>query len=394
MPTTQRAYTLRLNRGSWHCAICEEADCACWRESLWATHEAVNKGAKVFGDWLLTLRVGLCHTLADMDVPAKGKNAARKPTDEERRDRRILLALSWLSVEDERGAPQGYGLRVATGNDSATARGEAVKAALREILHGRGAKEAEINDWLTDCEASLEASVREDAVWVNRSRAFDDACRRWHSLDRASARAVLAEFFGNTGEYLSLPAAPGGDDDEAPVAVGRDQDVEFRNIARGWVSFNLGTGEKSDYAVIAEWLAALAKMEFGRFAEAKGSELATAIAGKVKAAVTDNYIDATLDSIRAAVGWKGRPSKGRDAIETACRKTRLAKADLETLATKLGEEAKDKKEDAGRHMPSWVKDFKDGIEAVIGFKFVTERDLTGEYSTMLDHAARRVSIGH
>jgi len=31
--------------------------------------------------------------------------------------------------------------------------------------------------------------------------------------------------------------------------------------ARGWVSFNLGTGEKSDYAVIAEWLAALAKME-------------------------------------------------------------------------------------------------------------------------------------
>ena len=28
-------------------------------DARWATHEAVNKGAKVFGDWLLTLRGAL-----------------------------------------------------------------------------------------------------------------------------------------------------------------------------------------------------------------------------------------------------------------------------------------------------------------------------------------------
>ena len=45
---TQRAYTLRL-RGA-------GPQDQSWRDALWATHEAVNKGAKAFGDWLLTLR--------------------------------------------------------------------------------------------------------------------------------------------------------------------------------------------------------------------------------------------------------------------------------------------------------------------------------------------------
>lgn len=388
-PVTQRAYTLRLRRAPGECPTCSKTDCGCWSEALWATHEAVNKGAKAFGDWLLTLRGGLCHTLADMGVPAKGKNPARKPTDEERRDRRVLLVLSWLSVEDDSGGPSEF----VAAKESDPNRGERVKAALGEILKKRGVKKQEIEDWLRDCGPSLVAHIREDAVWVIRSHAFDEACSQWTSLNREGARKVLAEFFGDTSEYLRLPAAPSDDDDEVPVAAGSDQDVEFRNIARGWVSFNFGTGKKSDNAVIADRLATLAGMKFDRFAGETGSDLAAAIAKKVGAAATDE-LDATLDSIWATVGWKGRPSKGRLAIETACRKGRLAKGDLEALATKLGEEAEDKKKDAGRRVSSWVKDFQQRLEAAIGFKYVTGRDLIGEYSTMLDHAARRVSIGH
>lgn len=48
--TTQRAYTLRLTG--------TDRNDQTWRENLWRTHEAVNKGAKAFGDWLLTLRCG------------------------------------------------------------------------------------------------------------------------------------------------------------------------------------------------------------------------------------------------------------------------------------------------------------------------------------------------
>lgn len=96
--TTQRAYTLRLNGAS--------NDDNFWRERLWNTHETVNIGAKAFGDWLLTMRGGLCHTLADSDVHGKGNRAERKPTQQEINNRRIVLALSWLSVESEHGAPK------------------------------------------------------------------------------------------------------------------------------------------------------------------------------------------------------------------------------------------------------------------------------------------------
>lgn len=93
LPTTQRAYTLRL-RGIKECDRSR-------RDALWATHEAVNKGAKVFGDWLLTLRGGLDHRLAEAPVEGGKGKPDRDPTPEERKNRRILLALSWLNVEDE-----------------------------------------------------------------------------------------------------------------------------------------------------------------------------------------------------------------------------------------------------------------------------------------------------
>jgi hypothetical protein len=65
-PVTQRAYTLRL-RGA------DPSDPS-WHKALWQTHEGVNKGAKAFGDWLLTLRGGLDHTLADTGIKVgKGK---------------------------------------------------------------------------------------------------------------------------------------------------------------------------------------------------------------------------------------------------------------------------------------------------------------------------------
>ncbi len=103
---SRRAYTLRLRGLDPH----DES----WREALWLTHEAVNKGAKAFGDWLLTLRGGLDHALADAKFG--GEQEERGPTDQERKARRIFLALSWLSVESKLGAPGNY--IVATGQDS------------------------------------------------------------------------------------------------------------------------------------------------------------------------------------------------------------------------------------------------------------------------------------
>lgn len=184
--TTQRAYTLRL-RGA-------DPQDQSWREALWQTHEGVNKGAKAFGDWLLTLRGGLDHTLADT---RKGKSD-RGPTAEERKARRILLALSWLSVESQLGAPEDF--VVASGKETATERNDKIVVALEEILKGRNIAAEEIKNWKQDCSASLSAAIRDDAVWVNRSKAFDAAVKSiGDSLTRDEVWDLLERFFVNHG---------------------------------------------------------------------------------------------------------------------------------------------------------------------------------------------------
>lgn len=145
------------------------------QDALWATHEAVNKGAKVFGDWLLTLRGGLSHELAEPPAPAKEKSRTEEEAAGLRKNRRILLALSWLSVEDEHGAPPGS-VRVASGQDADSVRRDKVLAALRAILSGRRVGKQEIDEWVADCGDSLAARIREDAVWVDRSACFDQRC--------------------------------------------------------------------------------------------------------------------------------------------------------------------------------------------------------------------------
>ncbi len=196
---TQRAYTLRL-RGA------NPKDVG-WRKALWQTHEAVNKGANVFGDWLLTLRGGLDHTLADTKGKGGKEKPAHDPTDEERKARRVLLALSWLSVESERGAPEPY--IVASGKDAAKERNKKVIQALGEILEKRGLSETDIAQWKNDCSASLSAAIRDDAVWINRSQAFDEAVQSvGGSLTREEAWDMLERFFGSREAYLAPANSP------------------------------------------------------------------------------------------------------------------------------------------------------------------------------------------
>lgn len=193
-PVTQRAYTLRL-RGA------DPSDSS-WHKALWQTHEGVNKGAKAFGDWLLTLRGGLDHTLADAQVKGGKGNPDRDPTDEERKVRRILLALSWLSVESKLGAPAGF--IIASGTEAAEDRNGKVVAALEEILKSRNVAKNEIDEWKNDCSASLSAAIRDDAVWINRSEAFDEACDGQDKQQgREDARILL--WYLLTDDYLKLP---------------------------------------------------------------------------------------------------------------------------------------------------------------------------------------------
>jgi hypothetical protein len=218
IPLTQRAYTLRLSGD----------DQSGWREALWQTHEAVNRGAKVFGDWLLTLRGGLSHTLAKAATP------------EGQRDRRIVLALSWLSVESKNGAPPGHYHVV----------GSQTKEALRAILRARSLADGEIESWITDCEPSVTAAIREDAVWVNRAKLFDEVCRDHDiALAREDALTLLWALF--TDDYLVLPKVSSRDrsrsDDQARTATeGADEGGKPDNGATAAViASGKGAGQRT-----------------------------------------------------------------------------------------------------------------------------------------------------
>jgi hypothetical protein len=371
-PVTQRAYTLRLRRGPGKCLACQKDDCDCWRDALWATHEAVNRGAKAFGDWLLTLRGGLCHALADMEVPA---------------NRRVLLALSWLSVEDERGAPDGDGLRIATGKEPADKRGEAVKAALREILEKRGVQASEIEKWVRDCGPSLEARIREDAVWVNRSAVFDERAKELKGLTREYAQTTTMSFFGPEGIYFALPAT-GSNEESGDDGAGADEGPEFRRLARQWVSTNFGTGDKSDTGKIVKMLRKLGKADLSKFARRPKSELIESMSKKVSGPTHD------LDGLRIGIGWStGRFSKGRLAINNLS--SRPTMDDIKVMQGKFTEEADEKERKSGtRDAPVWMAHLGNCIERACGMPFVRDRNHIGEFSVMLDHAARRVSIAH
>jgi len=156
----------------------------------------------------------------------KGK-PDRDPTDEERKARRILLALSWLSVESKLGAPAGF--IIASGQEAAAARNGKVIAALEEILTSRNVAKNEIGDWKNDCSASLSAAIRDDAVWVNRSKAFDEVCG---DEDKKGARedAQTLLWVILTNDYLALPKKPekvsettGLDDEEVKSGKGAGQ---------------------------------------------------------------------------------------------------------------------------------------------------------------------------
>ena len=198
------------------------------------------------------MRGGLCHTLAG-------------PADTGQRNRRVLLALSWLSVEDARGAPMKEGLRVARGDEEAHRRGEAVKTALRDILSKRGVEQGEIADWLRDCSSSLEARIRDDCVWVNRSACFDRFINALQtsggSLTRDEAWDFIEPFLGSKAAYLANPYLTDSQEDSETGVRSDNRREEAKDLVRKagqWLSSRFGTGEGANFSSMASAYGAIA----------------------------------------------------------------------------------------------------------------------------------------
>jgi len=391
-PTTQRAYTLRL-QGT-------DRNDPSWREALWRTHEAVNRGAQVFGDWLLTLRGGLDHALAEA------------PTSEATRDRRILLALSWLSVESERGAPEEYVVAGGTKNrENADVRGE-VLAAFKEILRKRGLSSEEIEAWEEDCSASLSAAIREDAVWVDRSRAFDDAVLRiGSSLTREEIWDMLAGFFNNDSAYLA--SAKGTEEDSS--GQDREESKDLVKRAGHWLSGRFGTGTGADFGRMARVYPEIAAWAETFAPGASGPESLADLAVTLKRSFPSHDAEG-LKGLLALIGGPGYKSATRNRLTGIAEKEVVIQEDLIGLAESAREDAEKCRAKTGNKGRKLYSDrILQDAERACGLTYLTDKEgrsvpvedclqygegyawgtsRHAKFAVMLDHAARRVSMAH
>jgi hypothetical protein len=368
--TTQRAYTLKLTAA--------DPQDQSWRKALWLTHEAVNKGAKAFGDWLLTLRGGLDHTLAA----------------DERRDRRILLALSWLSVESKNGSPPAAsGLIVATGGDRQDDRNRKVVAALKDILKSRRLASNDIDAWIKDCEASLSAAIRDDAVWVNRSQAFDTAAKHvGHSLSRRELWDMLERFLGSPEVYL----APRGrtEDDEAEEEATAEKAKDLVQKAGQWLSSRFGTGKGADFSRMAE-----VYKKIGEWAGKASSGIAGDKAIADLAAALNEFSPASndLQGVLGLISGPGYKSATRNLLNQFANKTSVTQSDIQSLQKKAADDSQKCTANTGAkgQRPYSVAVLKQ-VESVCGFRYLQDGGAArhSEFAVMLDHAARRVSLAH
>jgi IS605 OrfB family transposase len=367
---------------------------SCARDALWATHEAVNKGAKVFGEWLLTLRGGLDRRLADEKVKTKAK-PVRDPTPEERKNRRILLVLSWLSVEDALGAPRDEALIVAKGTESTDARERKLADALAAILQARGVEDAERRSWLADCLPSLRARIRDDAVWVNRSAAFDNACKRFNGFTPEDVWDMLEPFFTSQNDYMEPAESKDSADDDIRDTKEKAKDLVQK--AGQWLSSRFGTGKGADfeqmsrvYAAMAKWAERQRGFSSGAKAlDSLGVDLANFNPGSrdaqgiLKLISGPGYKSATRNII-SNWGERASPVTGEDIKKL----TDTAKEDAAKCRSNIGSK--------GRRPYSYSDAILKEGEHACGFTY----QQTGgparhsEFAVMLEHAARRVSIVH
>lgn len=400
-PVTQRAYTLRL-RGA-------DPNDHSWRNAIWRTHEAVNKGAKAFGDWLLTLRGGLNHNLADTKVKGGKGKPDRDPTNEERKARRILLALSWLSVESRQGAPEQY--IVASGEEKPEERNRKVIAALEEILKNRGLSNGAITDWKNDCSASLSAAIRDDAVWVDRSKAFDDAVKSiGPSLTREEVWDMLERFFGSREAYLA-PAK--GSEDESSDTEQEEKAKDLVQKAGQWLSSRFGTGRGADFCRMADVYGKIAAWAYNAQANTTGNESINNLA-----AALSEFTPASkdLEGVLGLISGPGYKSATRNLLNQIATKTIVTQADLKKLnETAAADKGKCETNTGSKGKRLYSDAVLNDVERVCGFTYRVDKNgqpvpvtdysnYTNDYSwgssrhsefaVMLDHAARRVSLAH
>lgn len=353
--TTTRAYSLRL----------AELDEPTWRKHVWNTHCTMNRGVWSWGDFLLTLRGGLPAALADIHP-----------------ERRVILALSWLSVE----APASLAPACVPDSDKPSLRAEAVLQRFREILREKGV--GNTDEWENACKPALTARIRDDAVWIDRYARFKELAAKFNGeLTVEWATVTFLEVIGGEQEFFAMPDMKGEAQAEAK---------DFVIKAGNWLSANWGSGVKSDASSIGTALTKLAPVPneeiVGRTPLAAMKALIQSLGGEAQ---DSDPLTKLEKSLKQLIGWKGRPSKGAMALAKLVAAEKVTPDLWDQVRNKFKDEAEEQLSRSGAApIPDWMPQLRARIEAQIGVPFRTTKDHIWEHAVMLDHALRRVSAAH
>ncbi|MDX2084677.1 MAG: type V CRISPR-associated protein Cas12b [Candidatus Melainabacteria bacterium] len=351
---TRRAYTMRLT-GS-------DPQDTSWSEALWKTHLAVNQGAKIFGDWLLTFRGG---------IPAELANDNNLPGD--LAHRRNILALSWLSVEDREGSPQGYQLPEE----------EKPLDTLEKILNEQDVPKDQIKEWLEHCEGSLKANIRKDAVWVNRLRCFKDR-QQEVSITPEDVEDFLIHFFGSWKAYFE------------PSNTDEKEDAKDLVIKAGhWLSGRFGSGQGANYELFAKIYTAILNWTSEDIPiNLSGIEVIDHLAKYMNA----QQIPVTgIEDILSQLSGPGYKSGTKILLQKLHQQQKVSEDDIKRLAEKVEQDRDKAAEKIGKKgSRPYAEVLLTKIESEVGFPYKSEGTSSNhqEYSVLLDHAARRVSQTH
>ncbi|MTV50973.1 type V CRISPR-associated protein Cas12b [Heliobacillus mobilis] len=377
-----RAYTMRLY------GVDKQNDS--WRDCLWFTHEAINRGAKAFGDWLLTFRGGLDHNLAKPEDLQEESQELENGNEEIRRRRRIL-AISWLSVESKNGAPVEY----IVSHDPDLPNNSKLKwktvEALRDILVRRDVDNKEIENWIADCKDLVTAPIREDAIWVNRSDAFDELAKTIPSLSRDEVWDLLDYFFTSKEAYfVSYQEKNNGhSENDSRTLIQK---------AGNWLSSRIGQGKKSDYSKLT-----VVYMLIGQWALMKSNEdNPTSTMEDLAFFLEKNGLNLPTknkDGILSIAKSQGRRSSTQLKLQSYSDSRQLDRDELRKLnksafsdAEKSKKKASEKEKGPHEYCEVLIRD----VENACGFTFFKlDKGSRHEFfSIMFDHGARKVSTAH
>ncbi len=334
----------------------------------------MNRGTRALAERWLTLRGGIDPRLSEY------------PDSTERARRRVLVARSWLTVEDARGAPARYivaHVRAATTNRASSWQTLHV---LERILVARGVGAPEVASWLSDCRPALTAEIRRDGCWVNRAAAFADLFQE-SPISAADVWDLVGWVFGGVDGYFA-PAA----NEEGHVELRGEPALVQK--ARAWLSARFGTGPGVDFARLADRYARIAQWAEQAAPGVDGQEAMSQLTSALG-------VDATPDAVRTILlAGNHRSATQRQEIPRLASLPVIERDDLDRLALRAVLDAQSCREKCDRKGHRATADaLLAHVEAACGIPYRWKRGARtpsrlNPYVVIFDLAARRLAAHH